>query len=206
MKMAKHIMVRSYTGVLNNFKDNMRNKRLELKMTQGELAKIVGVSTKTIQNYENLKTVPSPTIMEAIATALGISFNEIVSEDEETSRKIEIAKYLTKAEENAGFDKLLEEVSILSYIYDKIDFEKQVSEKIISEERLDEILRGKLDISKDEKVKLIKTMFDTKIKNELDKAEEKMRDNFNEYATAFRAFSLKDWSIIPKKDFFGSDK
>lgn len=204
--MAKHI-VTNYTGVLNNFKDNMRNKRLELKLSQGALAKIVGVSTKTIQNYENLKTVPSPTIMEAIATALGISLQEMISTDEDMSRKLEIAKHLTKIEENPIYNKALEEISILDYIFDKIDFEKQVNENQISEERLDEILKGKLDISKEEKVELIKAMFDSKIKSELDTMEQTIRDNFDEYAHAFRAFKFTDGSIVPKKDyFFDSDK
>lgn len=185
----------------------MRNKRLELKMTQGALAKIVGVSTKTIQNYESLKTVPSPTIMEAIATALGLSFNEMVSEDEETSRKLEMAKVLAKADENPMYDKILDDISILGYVYDKVDFEKQVSENEISEERLDEILKGKLDISKDEKVELIKNMFDTKIRNEINAVEQKVRDNFDEYAIAFRAISFPSGTIMPKKDyFFDSDK
>jgi len=175
--MAKHTMV--YTRALINFKENMRKKRLELKMSQGALARIVGVSTKTIQNYENLKTVPSPIIMESIATGLGISLNDMVSKNEETSRKLEIEKYLTKVEGNVIYHKALEEISIQSYIFDKVNFEKQVNENNISEERLNEILKGKLDITKAEKVELIKAMFDLKIRNELNTVEETMHDNFD---------------------------
>lgn len=47
--------VYNYTALLNNFSENMKKRRVELSLSQKELASIVGVSVRTIQNYENKK-------------------------------------------------------------------------------------------------------------------------------------------------------
>lgn len=53
------------------FSDRLREKRLEANLTQPELAKIAGVSTRTIQNYELGNRKPSNmVVMQKIADAL----------------------------------------------------------------------------------------------------------------------------------------
>lgn len=53
------------------FSDRLREKRLEAKLTQPELAKIAGVSMRTIQNYELGNRKPSNmVVMQKIADAL----------------------------------------------------------------------------------------------------------------------------------------
>ncbi len=53
------------------FKDRLREKRLEANLTQPELAKLAGVTTRTIQNYELGKRKPSNMeVMQKIADAL----------------------------------------------------------------------------------------------------------------------------------------
>ena len=67
--------VYDYTDMLNNFSENMKKRRVELSLSQKELASIVGISVKTIQNYENKKTIPTSAVMELISIALNISLN-----------------------------------------------------------------------------------------------------------------------------------
>ncbi len=53
------------------FKDRLKEKRLEANLTQPELAKLAGVTTRTIQNYELGKRKPSNMeVLQKIADAL----------------------------------------------------------------------------------------------------------------------------------------
>lgn len=174
-------------------------------MSQKKLAQIIGVSAKTIQNYENRNTIPNSVTMEAIATALGLSLEKIVDDNEETKRKLQISKYLEYMETNGMYYRQLEGLDVAGMIYDKIEFRKRVQEGI-TEEELDTILKGNLDITKEEKIELIKTMFDAKIANELKRAEEQIEKRFDEYATGFRAIRASDFSIIEKSDYFFDDE
>lgn len=79
--------VYNYTSLLDNFSKNMRKRRIELGLSQKELAKKVGVSFRTIQNYENKKTTPTSAVMEAISIALNISLNRMLGINELNSRK-----------------------------------------------------------------------------------------------------------------------
>lgn len=179
----------------------MRNKRLELKMSQKKLAQIVGVSAKTIQNYENRNTVPNSVVMEAIATALGLSLEKIVDDDETIKRKLQIAEYLDYMDNNGVYYRQLEGLYIAGIIYDKVDFKKRVANGI-EEEELDTILKGDLDITKEEKIELIEFMFDSKINSELKRAEKQIEKRFDEYATGFRAIRTYDMSILEKSNYF----
>ena len=183
----------------------MRNKRLELNMSQKKLAQIVGVSAKTIQNYENRNTVPNSVTMEAIATALGLSLEKIIDDDENTKRKLQIAKYLDYMEKNGVYYRHLEGLDIAGLIYDKVDFKKRVADGI-EDEKLDEILKGKLDITREEKIELIELIFDSKIKDELKRAETQIEKRFDEYATGFRAIRANDMSILEKNNYFANDE
>lgn len=60
-----------------NFRRNLRNKRKELGLTQKELAKKVGVSFRTIQNYENGLTPPTFSIVEKIILVLSVDFEQM---------------------------------------------------------------------------------------------------------------------------------
>ena len=86
--------VYDYTDMLNNFSENMKRRRLKLGLRQKELAEIVGVSLKTIQNYENKKTIPTSAVMESISIALNISLNRMLGINELNSRKKSIDSLL----------------------------------------------------------------------------------------------------------------
>lgn len=79
--------VYNYTQLFNNFSENLKSKRKQLGLTQKELAEIVGITPKTIQNYEKKKTIPTPAVMESISIALNISLNRMLGINELNSRK-----------------------------------------------------------------------------------------------------------------------
>lgn len=62
----------AYVEISDNFTKDMRKKRLKMGITQKELAKSVGVSAKTIQNYENGQTMPNVELMKKISMELSL--------------------------------------------------------------------------------------------------------------------------------------
>ena len=87
--------VYNYTALLNNFSENMKKRRVELSLSQKELASIVGVSVRTIQNYENKKTIPTSAVMEAISIALDIGLEQMF-DDNESNIKVSLVEKLEK--------------------------------------------------------------------------------------------------------------
>lgn len=66
---------------MNTYITGQTIKRLreEKKMTQAELAEIVGVSDKAVSKWETSKGLPDITLIEGIAQALGVSVMELMS-------------------------------------------------------------------------------------------------------------------------------
>ena len=89
--------VYNYTQLFNNFSENLKSKRKQLGLTQKELAEIVGITPKTIQNYEKKKTIPTPALMEEISIALNVSFEEMI-DNSELNNKVISAEILEKIE------------------------------------------------------------------------------------------------------------
>lgn len=87
--------VYNYTALLNNFSENMKKRRLELGLTQKELAEIVGITPKTIQNYEKKRTIPTSAIMESVSIALDIGLEKMI-DDNETYIKVSLVEKLEK--------------------------------------------------------------------------------------------------------------
>lgn len=57
----------------------IRELREQRKMTQLQLAEILGVSDKTVSKWETAKGYPDITLLEPIADAFGISVPELIS-------------------------------------------------------------------------------------------------------------------------------
>ena len=114
--------VYNYTQLFNNFSENLKSKRKQLGLTQKELAEIVGITPKTIQNYEKKKTIPTPALMEEISTALNVSFEEMI-DNSELNNKVISAEILEKIENNSKYEFILEDLNITSKIFDIIDLE-----------------------------------------------------------------------------------
>ena len=66
------------------FKDNLKARREELGMTQLELSKAAGITTRTIYNYESGERRPSNIeVVQKIAAALDTSVEKLLSNGEE---------------------------------------------------------------------------------------------------------------------------
>ena len=69
--------------------------RKDKKMTQGELAEKLGVTDKSIGNWENGRNMPDLSLFKPLCDELGITINDLLSGD-----KISKDKYQEKFEEN----------------------------------------------------------------------------------------------------------
>ena len=70
-------------GSLMAFKDNLKARREELGMTQLELSKAAGITTRTIYNYESGERRPSNIeVVQKIANALDTSVEKLLSNGE----------------------------------------------------------------------------------------------------------------------------
>ena len=67
-------------------------KRKEKKLTQAELAEKLGVSEKSISNWENNRNMPDLSLFEPLCKELDITINELLS-GEEILKKDKIDKY-----------------------------------------------------------------------------------------------------------------
>ena len=56
----------------------LKSIRINLNLTQEEMADKLGVSTKTYQNYENYKSYPDVEIVKKIVELSGLDFNDII--------------------------------------------------------------------------------------------------------------------------------
>lgn len=66
------------------FGEKVRQARIEKDMTQAELAKAVGVSLRTVLNYENENRYPNRReVYGRLAEVLDVPVNHLLTEDEE---------------------------------------------------------------------------------------------------------------------------
>jgi transcriptional regulator with XRE-family HTH domain len=76
------------------FGDKVKEQRKKRKLSQGELAKAIGVSMRTLSNYENSTSYPQDrSIYFKLADFFNVDVNYFLTEDEE---------FLTVAAENFG--------------------------------------------------------------------------------------------------------
>lgn len=66
------------------FCDKLKKLRTDNKISQSNLAQAIGVSTRTVQNYETANMYPkSRDIYKKLSTALNVDINYLLTEDEE---------------------------------------------------------------------------------------------------------------------------
>ncbi len=71
------------------FQDKLRDLRQRSNLSQAELGKMIGVSDRTIQNYENSRRTPQTyDIIYKLAGALGVKVEELVSEEDIPQRRL----------------------------------------------------------------------------------------------------------------------
>lgn len=64
------------------FKERIVRLRKMRQLTQEELAKKIGVSTRTIQNYENGSNIPKKYTLKLMAEALEVEQSELASDED----------------------------------------------------------------------------------------------------------------------------
>ena len=69
------------------FAKNLRDIRKSRKLTQEQLAELVGVDFRYISLLENAKSFPSCDLIEKLVKALNINYSELFVFDEDLSRE-----------------------------------------------------------------------------------------------------------------------
>ncbi|WP_314793438.1 helix-turn-helix domain-containing protein [Gemella sanguinis] len=192
--------VYNYTALLNNFSENMKKRRVELSLSQKELASIVGVSVRTIQNYENKKTIPTSAVMESISIALDMGLEKMI-DDNKNNNKIPLADILEKIENNSKYEFILEDLNITNKLFDIIDLKKRRTMNILPENVLNDTLGGKLDISYDEKYDLVHAKLQQELDFEIKKLENKLLSKYEDIKQVFRPVNVATGDTVDKKKY-----
>ena len=192
--------VYNYTQLFNNFSENLKSKRKQLGLTQKELAEIVGITPKTIQNYEKKKTIPTPALMEEISIALNVSFEEMI-DNSELNNKIISAEILEKIENNSTYEFILEDLNISNKLFDIIDLKKRREANNLPENVLNNTLGGDLNISYDDKYNLVQAKLQQELNFEMKKLENKLLSRYEDIKQIYRPINLATESIVDKNKY-----
>lgn len=175
--------VYSYTRALNNFRDNMKAKRLKKGLSQKKLAQIVGTSLSTIKNYENGTTIPTGDAMVVIAMTLDMTLDEMIENDEKNQELLMAGEIFDRADRNPIYDTIIDDIRIMSILYKKVRFELEAED--ISEDDLNLILGGDMMVSKSDKIELIKLKNEKTLYQRIEEVENKIKSNLDKYDEAF---------------------
>ncbi len=175
--------VYSYTRALNNFRDNMKAKRLKKGLSQKKLAQIVGTSLSTIKNYENGTTIPTGDAMVVIAMTLDMTLDEMIENDEKNQELLMAGEIFDRADRNPIYDTIIDDIRLMSLIYKKVRFELEAED--ISEDDLNLILGGDMMVSKSDKIELIKLKNEKTLYQRIEEVENKIKSNLDKYDEAF---------------------
>ena len=192
--------VYNYTQLFNNFSENLKSKRKQLGLTQKELAEIVGITPKTIQNYEKKKTIPTPALMEEISTALNVSFEEMI-DNSELNNKVISAEILEKIENNSKYEFILEDLNIASKIFDIIDLEIRNKTNNLPENVLNETLGGDLDISYSDKYNLVQAKLQQELDFEIKKIKNEFISRYDIVKQVYRPINISTGNTEDKKKY-----
>lgn len=192
--------VYNYTSLLDNFSKNMRKRRIELGLSQKELAKKVGVSFRTIQNYENKKTTPTSAVMEAISIALGMGLEKLIN-DNESSNKIQLAEILEKIENNSTYEFILEDLNISNKLFDIIDLKKRRETNNLPENILNNTLGGDLNISYDDKYNLVQAKLQQELDFEIKKIKSEFISRYDIVKQVYRPINIATGNTEDKKKY-----
>lgn len=66
---------------MGSFRDNLRIRRLQLRMSQLDLAKKIGVTQTAIWQYENGEATPKIEIALRLAKALGMTVEQLAGDE-----------------------------------------------------------------------------------------------------------------------------
>lgn len=196
--MAKEVY--NYTQLFKNFSKNLKKQRTKLGLTQKELAEKIGITAKTIQNYENNKTIPTPALMEEISIALNVSLEEMI-DNSELNDKIISAEILEKIENNINYEFILEDLNITSKLFDIIDLEIRKKTNNLSENILNDTLGGDLNISYDDKYNLVQAKLQQELDFEIKKIKNEFISRYDIVKQVYRNINLATEQTIDKNKY-----
>lgn len=187
-----------YSEALTNFRENMKVKRVEKKLSQRKLASIVGTSLSTIKKYENGSTFPTGDAMVLISSALDMTLDEMVGNNKKIEDRLLAGYILEKAETNPYYSNAINNVNLMARLYKIVRFE--LEKETLSSEDLNLILGGELAISDNEKRNIIKIKLDNDFNNKVNELKETISKNLDEYDPIFgyyyreeiKRYSLKE--------------
>lgn len=164
---------------------NIRERRKELGLTQKELAKKVGVSFRTIQNYENGITPPSLYIIEKIALALEVSVETLISQYK-FDNNFSAQQILEKVTQDKEYKSKVDNLILTDIIFDIVDFEIRYQNNKLDEIVLDKSLGGRNKFNYERKYYLLKLMLEQKLQSMIEQIKSDMIENYSEVKKLYR--------------------
>jgi len=177
----KNILFEKYSSL--SF--NIRERRKELKLTQKELAKKVGVSFRTIQNYENGITPPSLYIIEKIALALEVSVETLISQYK-FDNNFSAQQILEKVTQDKEYKSKVDNLILTDIIFDIVDLEIRYQNNKLDEIVLDKSLGGRNKFNYERKYYLLKLMLEQKLQSMIEQIKSDMIENYSEVKKLYR--------------------
>ncbi len=83
------------------FNEKLKKLRTEAHLSQTELAKIVGITERSIYNYEMSDRIPKVDVVKRIADALSVSVDYLTSDDNDDRERSKI--FMANAKEQFGY-------------------------------------------------------------------------------------------------------
>lgn len=179
---------------------NIKARRKELKLTQKELAKLANVSFRTIQNYENGLTPPSPHIIEKIAIALNIPIETLISHYK-FDNNVSAAQILEKVTQDKEYKSKIDNLVLTDIIFDIVDLEMRYKHETLEELTLDKSLGGRNNIDYDKKYYLVKLMLEQKLQSTINALKNEMTKNYLDIREIYRSKDNSTGHFLDKKSY-----
>lgn len=164
---------------------NIRERRKELGLTQKELAEIAKISYRTIQNYENGITPPSPYIIEKIALALEVSVETLISQYK-FDNNFSTQQILEKVTQDKEYKSKVDNLILTDIIFDIVDLEIRYQNNKLDEIVLDKSLGGRNKFNYERKYYLLKLMLEQKLQSMIEQIKSDMIENYSEVKKFYR--------------------
>ena len=164
---------------------NIRERRKQLGLTQKELGKLANVSFRTIQNYENEITPPSPYIIEKIALALEVSVETLISQYK-FDNNFSAQQILEKVTQDKEYKSKVDNLILTDIIFDIVDLEIRYQNNKLDEIVFDKSLGGRNKFNYERKYYLLKLMLEKKLQSMIEQIKSDMIENYSEVKKLYR--------------------
>lgn len=189
----------NYDELLKKFSENFKKERKRLGLRQKDLADKIGVTVKTIQNYEKGLTLPSLKIIEKIALVFNLSLEKFTNEYF-FSEKEETIDVVKRIKLDLNFNQKVNNLILTDIIFDIVDLEFRYKNGILDEKVLNSSIGCKNNISYDKKYNLVKFMLEMKLNNIICDLKNEMFKNYSNIVEVYRLKNNKG-CIINKERY-----